>query len=180
MPTPPPELDGSLPRVRVLRDGYGFGSDPSRGGASDTDVHGGRVSPQQRFPRPQGSYSALVAGLPIGVGRFARHLPLLPAAGSSRAGDRVYSYGSAVVALSAVFTRLCDETGGSPPLTTVLDGSANAGGSPRPAGGGAPDRPAGRAPRGPLPLAAPAVVAACGPERLADVGIPTRPSGGRG
>jgi membrane protease YdiL (CAAX protease family) len=133
------------------------------------------------LPRLQRSYSALVASLLIGVGWFAWHLPLFVVAGSSQAGVPVYYYGLAVVALSVVFTWLYNETGGSVLLTMVLHASVNTGGILYLAGGGA-------ALQTDLPnalyavvflLAALAVVAAYGPERLADVEIPTRPSGSR-
>ena len=131
------------------------------------------------LPRLQQSYSALVASLLIGVGWFAWHLPLFLVAGSSQAGDPVYSYGLAVIALSVVFTWLYNETGGSVLLTMVLHASVNTGGILYLAGGGA-------ALQTDLPnvlyavvflVAALAVVAAYGPERLADVEVPTRPSG---
>jgi membrane protease YdiL (CAAX protease family) len=131
------------------------------------------------LPRLQRSYSALVASLLVGVGWFAWHLPLFVVAGSSQAGVPVYYYALAVVALSVVFTWLYNETGGSVLLTTVLHASVNTGGILYLAGGGA-------ALRTELPnalyavvflVAALAVVAACGPERLADVEVPTGPSG---
>lgn len=131
------------------------------------------------LPRLQRSYSALVASLLIGVGWFAWHLPLFVVAGSSQAGVPVYYYGLAVVSLSVVFTWLYNETGGSVLLTIVLHASVNTGGILYLAGGGA-------ALQTELPnalyaavfaLAAVAVVAAYGPERLADVEVPTSPSG---
>ena len=133
------------------------------------------------LPRLQRSYSALVASLLIGVGWFAWHLPLFVVAGSSQAGVPVYYYALAVVALSVVFTWLYNETGGSVLLTMVLHASVNTGGILYLAGGGA-------ALQTELPnalyavvflVAALAVVAAYGPERLTDVEGPTRPSGSR-
>jgi membrane protease YdiL (CAAX protease family) len=133
------------------------------------------------LPRLQRSYSALVASLLIGVGWFAWHLPLFVVAGSSQAGVPVYYYALAVVALSVVFTWLYNETGGSVLLTMVLHASVNTGGILYLAGGAA-------ALQTELPnalyavvflLAALAVVAAYGPERLADVEVQTRPSGSR-
>ena len=133
------------------------------------------------LPRLQRSYSALVASLLIGVGWFAWHLPLFLVAGSSQAGVPVYYYGLAVVALSVVFTWLYNETGGSVLLTMVLHASVNTGGILYLAGGGA-------ALQTELPnalyavvflAAALAIVAAYGPERLADVEVSTLPSGSR-
>jgi membrane protease YdiL (CAAX protease family) len=131
------------------------------------------------LPRLQRSYSALVASLLIGVGWFAWHLPLFVVAGSSQTGVPVYYYALAVVALSVVFTWLYNETGGSVLLTMVLHALVNTGGILYLAGGGA-------ALQTELPnalyaavflLAALAIVAAYGPERLADVEVPTSPSG---
>jgi membrane protease YdiL (CAAX protease family) len=133
------------------------------------------------LPRLQQSYSTLVASLLIGVGWFAWHLPLFLVPGSSQAGVPVYYYGLAVVALSVVFTWLYNETGGSVLVTTVLHASVNTGGMLYLVGGGA-------ALQTDLPNAlyaavflstALAVVAAYGPDRLADVEVPTTPSGSR-
>jgi membrane protease YdiL (CAAX protease family) len=130
------------------------------------------------LPRLQQSYSALVASLLIGVGWFAWHLPLFVVAGSSQAGVPVYYYALAVVALSVVFTWLYNQTDGSVLLTMVLHASVNTGGILYLAGGGA-------ALQTELPnalyavvflLAALAVVAAYGSERLSDVEVPTGPS----
>jgi membrane protease YdiL (CAAX protease family) len=131
------------------------------------------------LPRLQESYSALVASLIIGVGWFAWHLPLFMVAGSSQAGDPVYYYALAVIALSVVFTWLYNETGGSVLLTMVLHGSVNTSGVLYLVGGGAALQT--DLPNGLLAVvflvAALVVVAVYGSERLAEVETPKRPSG---
>lgn len=133
------------------------------------------------LPRLQRQYSALVASLVIGVGWFAWHLPLFVVGGSSQAGVPVLYYGLAVIALSVVFTWLYNETGGSVLLTMALHASVNTGGILYLVGGGAALQTA-------LPnalyavvflVAALLVVAAYGPERLADASVVTSPSSTR-
>ena len=130
------------------------------------------------LPRLQASYSALVASLLIGVGWFAWHLPLFLIAGSTQAGDPVYYYALAVIALSVVFTWLYNETGGSVLLTMVLHASVNTGGIFYLVGGGAAlqtDLANGLYALVFL-IAAIVIVTRYGGERLADVEISTRPS----
>ncbi|MFC6865331.1 CPBP family intramembrane glutamic endopeptidase [Halomicroarcula sp. GCM10025817] len=123
------------------------------------------------LPRLQRSYSALAASLIIGVGWFAWHLPLFLVAGSTQAGDPVYYYALAVIALSVVFTWLYNETGGSVLLTMVLHASVNTGGIFYLVGGGTAlqtDLPNGLYAVVFL-LAALVLVVVYGSERLADV-----------
>jgi len=131
------------------------------------------------LPRLQRRYSALVASLVIGVGWFAWHLPLFLVEGSSQVGVPVYSYGVAVVALSVVFTWLYNETRGSVLLNMVLHASVNTGGILYLAGGGAAlqnDLPNALLAAAFL-VAALAIVAAYGSERLTDGEVTTQPSG---
>jgi len=130
------------------------------------------------LPRLQASYSALVASLLIGVGWFAWHLPLFLIAGSTQAGDPVYYYAVAVIALSVVFTWIYNETGGSVLLTMVLHASVNTGGMFYLVGGGAAlqtDLANGLYALVFL-IAAIVIVTRYGGERLADVEISTKPS----
>jgi membrane protease YdiL (CAAX protease family) len=128
------------------------------------------------LPRLQASYSALASSLLIGVGWFAWHLPLFLVAGSTQAGDPVYYYALAVVALSVVFTWLYNETGGSVLLTMVLHASVNTGGIFYLVGGGAALQTdlANGLYAVVFLVAALVLVIRYGSERLADVEAPTR------
>ncbi|WP_423999141.1 CPBP family intramembrane glutamic endopeptidase [Haloarcula salina] len=133
------------------------------------------------LPRLQESYSALASSLLIGVGWFAWHLPLFLVSGSSQAGDPVYYYALAVIALSVVFTWVYNETGGSVLATMVLHASVNTSGILYLVGGGTALQTA--LPNGLLAIvffvAALVVVAVYGSERLADIDTPERSPGGQ-